>query len=446
MKTPPTYEDLRQQLAHRDAEIAGRDAEIMMLREQVTEIEQLREQVALLKALYYARKSEKLRPAQANSYQFSLFDEAEFVTRSEPVVHEEAELSNIPAHTRKKRGRKPLNPDFPREDVLIDLPEEQKVCPCGCALTRIGEEISEKLDIIPQKVIVKRYIRPKYACKACEGTEDTGKTGKIVSMPKMLIAQGIVTSSLLAYILVAKFCDALPFYRQTGIFRRLGIDISRATMSSWALQAGRQCVPLIELFAQTLREGPIINMDETPVQVLREKDRPNTTKSYMLVACGGHPSRKIVLFCYAPTRSGTMATDIVGPRYCGYLQTDGYGGYTALGEREGITHVGCLVHVRRKFLEVGKGSKKGPSVATNILNCIKNIYHHEKMLIKNVQNDDEILAVRDKKIRPLLAQIHEFLLKTNAPPKSLLGKAVSYALGQWKRVEAYLTTRSSHQK
>lgn len=423
MKTTYTIEELCAQLAQRDAEIAL-----------------LREQVALLKALQFARSSEKTRRSTACESQMSLFDEIEFVVRHESEFEEVAadDVTQVPAHTRKKRGRRPINSAIPRQDVVIDIPEEQKTCPCGCALTRIGEEVSEKLHIIPQTVLVKRFIRYKYACKGCEGTEDEGQTVKIASMPMMLIKQGIVTASLLAYILIAKFCDALPFYRQTVMFRRLGVEISRATMSSWALQAARQCAPLIALFAKELREGPIINMDETPVQVLREKDRANTTKSYMWVARGGRHGQKVVLFRYAPTRAGHTAVDIVGPEFCGYLQTDGYGGYEALGNRAGIHHVGCLVHVRRKFVEIGKASKNTHGVASTVLDYIKKVYHIEKILREKEAEDAEILDQRNTKIRPILAKIKDTLDKTHAPPQSLLGKAVTYALGQWNRIEAYL--------
>ncbi len=145
-------------------------------------------------------------------------------------------------------------------------------------MTRIGEEISEKLDIVPQKIQVIRHIRPKYACRDCEGVEDDGPTVKIAPMPPQIIPQGIVTPGLLAYILVNKFADGLPFYRQQNMFDRLGADISRATMSGWTLRAAKACEPLIELLHEEIRSGPIINMDETTVQVLKEPGRKNTSK------------------------------------------------------------------------------------------------------------------------------------------------------------------------
>ena len=216
-------------------------------------------------------------------------------------------------------------------------------------MSRIGEVVSEKLDVIPQRIRVLRYIRPKYACRNCEGTEDDGPTVKIAPTPPQLIKQGIVTPGLLAYILVNKFCDGLPFYRQNRMFDRLGVDISRSTMSHWALQAAEKCEPLIELYLARLRQGAIINMDETPVQVLNEPGRKNTAKSFMWVARGGPDGKPVVLFRYDPSRSGSVAEEFVD-NFQGFLQTDGYIGYQALGDTDNITHVGCLAHARRKFM------------------------------------------------------------------------------------------------
>ncbi len=198
-------------------------------------------------------------------------------------------------------------------------------------LTKISEEVSEKLDIIPQKVQVIRHIRPKYACKGFEGTASEGisSTVKIAPMPPQLIKQGIVTPGLLAYILVNKFCDGLPFYRQTSMFARLGIDIPRSTMSSWALLVAKACAPLQDVMYARLHQSDIINMDETTVQVFGEHGRKNTSKSYMWVCRGGSFDAPVVLFRYSPSRAGEVATQMLGD-FKGYLQVDGYAGYNAL--------------------------------------------------------------------------------------------------------------------
>ena len=402
-------------------------------------IEELTEQVRLLKALRFAKSSEMQEKPAQDEMQYSLFDEAEAFVDEAPEAEESA-VVQVPAHSRKKKGRKAISLDLPREEVIIDVPEESKVCPCGCSKERIGEVVSEKLYIIPQRVCVKRFIRPKYACRHCEGTEDDGPTVCVAPMPPQFIERGIVTPGLLAYILANKFCDGLPFYRQSRMFDRFGVDISRSTMSSWALQAAERCEPLLELMREHMRAGSIINLDETPVQVLKEPGRKNTSKSFMWVARGGG-KKPVILFRYEASRSGNVAKEIVG-NFQGYLQTDGYAGYNSLGETEGITHVGCLVHVRRKFdqaMKAGsKNSKKG--TAATVMNLIANIYKHEKQARVAELDPGAVLAMRNEKIRPIFEKIHALLMSSvnKVPPKGLLGRAITYALGQWRQVEAYM--------
>jgi len=143
----------------------------------------------------------------------------------------------VPAHTRKKSGRKALPEDLPRIERIHDIADADKICNCGCELTRIGEEISEQLDIIPAQIRVIRNIRPKYACKNCEGVEDDGPSVKIAPVHPQIIPKSIVTPGLLAYILTAKFIDHTPFYRQEKQLIRLGVKISRTSMCNWAMQA-----------------------------------------------------------------------------------------------------------------------------------------------------------------------------------------------------------------
>mgnify|MGYP006279990697 CR=1 FL=1 len=437
---PDDITALKGMIADRDAVIADHKA-VIADHEQF--VAQLQEQIRLLKAWRFAAASEKAKPRLGED-QYSLFDEAELAAmqaEAAPEEDEETETTEVAGHTRRKKGRRPISDAYQRVEVVHDIPEEEKVCPCGCARSRIGEEVSEKLDIVPQKIQVIRHIRPKYACRACEGVEDDGPTVKTAPMPPQLIPQGIVTPGLLAYILINKFADGLPFYRQSSMFDRLGVDISRATMSGWALRAAEACEPLLTLLRREVRAGPIINMDETRVQVLKEPGRKNTSNSYMWVARGGEPKRPVVLFHYDPGRGGKVAEEIVS-EFNGFLQTDGYAGYNALGEREGIRHVGCLAHVRRKFVDVIKaGSKrKAGGTAQTVLDLIAKLYRLEKQARKQKLDSEAVQAMRQDQARPILDKIKALLdvrVKTT-PPKSLLGKAIGYALGQWARIEVYL--------
>lgn len=407
-------------------------------------ISQLEEQVRLLKALRYQAKSEKAKPRNREG-QLSLFNEAELAAmqlekQTDEMDSAAEELEEVAAHVRKKRGRRPISPDLPRIDRVHDVADEDKTCPCGCTLSKIGEEVSEKLDIVPQKIQVIRHIRPKYACPACEGVEDDGPTVKMAPMPPQIIAQGIVTAGLLAYICVNKFVDGLPLYRQENIFARIGVEISRATMSGWMLLAANACKGLVDMMIDELRYGDILNMDETTVQVLREPERKNTAKSFMWVARGGLPGSPIVAFRYDPSRGGKVAEDILG-NFKGYLQTDGYAGYNAVGARPGITHVGCMFHVRSKFMDVIKGGAKNKNgTAVTVINLIAKIYKIEKQARKDKLDPDQIKALRQEHTRPIMDKIKAILDERvmTTPPKSLLGKALAYALGQWNRVVVFL--------
>ncbi len=400
-------------------------------------ISELQEQVRWLKAVIHAASSERRAKPTANERQYSLFDEAEAVA-TEFLKVDDSSVS-VPSHTRRKRGRRPIPPALPRVEVVHDLPEEDKTCPCGSPLTRIGEEVSEKVDFIPAKIQVVRHVRPKYACRECEGVEDDGPTVKIASMPPQIIPKGIATPGLLAYVLASKFVDGLPFYRQERMFSRLGLDVSRSTMCGWALRAAEACEPIMDLLHEEILSGPVLNLDETTVQVLKEPGRKNTSKSYMWLARGGPPGKPGVLFHYSPSRSGKIAEELVRD-FSGYLQTDGYAGYNALGEREGIIHVGCMAHVRRKFMDVLKAGTKKRGTAQEVVDLIAQLYGLEKQARQAGFDADRILAMRQNQSSPIMDTIKALLLERGqtTPPKSLLGRAISYALGQWERVQTYL--------
>jgi len=251
------------------------------------ENELLREQIRLLQAQLFGKKSEK-GSTDSGAVQIPLFD------MPEPEIEEED--VEIPPHKRKKPGRKKLPETLPRVEIVHDIDEDEKVCGCGETLERIGEDISEKLDIIPAVIRVIKHIRPKYACKQCEGLETDGPVVKIAPPPKQIIPKSIVTAGLLAYILTAKFCDALPFYRQERQFERIGAEISRANMCNWATKATSACQPVLSLLQQEIRSGPLINIDETTVQVLHEPGRAASTKSYMWVCRGGAPDHPGLIF------------------------------------------------------------------------------------------------------------------------------------------------------
>ncbi len=401
-----------------------------------SEIDLLREQIAHLYNKLFGRKSEKAR-YQDESPQLPLFDMPE----PDPDTEEE-EVVEVPSHTRKKKGRKPLPANLPRVEVVHDIDPEEKICPCGADLARIGEEVSEKLDIIPAVIQVIRHIRPKYSCKQCEGVEDEGSTVKTAPVPPQLIPKAIASGGLMAHILTAKFADALPFYRQESQFARLGTDIHRATMCNWAMKVAEACTPLKNLLRSGILTGPLINIDETTVQVLKEPGSPPTSKSYMWVFRGGAPQAPLIYFHYHPKREGDVAVKFLDD-YKGVVQTDGYVAYDFLDHRDGIVHLGCLAHCRRKFMEAqkarGKNAKKQGS-ADKALKFIKNLYAIEKRAKKQELTFEELLELRQREAKPILEKMYAWLSKKSfeVVPKSLLGKAVKYTLNQWERLSGYV--------
>ena len=414
-----------------------------MISEYHSENAVLKEEVQFLKQKLFGRTSEKLTEAERR--QLYLFNEAEAAASDRPEEDPNAAIV-IPAHTRtKKRGRKPLPAHLPRVEVVHDVPQEAKRCGCGATKSRIGEETAERLDIVPAQIQVIRDIRPKYACRVCEGVADEGPTVVIAPVPLYLIPKGIATAGLLAYVFTAKFADAIPFYRQWKQFGRLGVEISRTTMSGWTIQAAQRCRPVLELLREQIRAGPLVRCDETTVQVLDEPGRAAETKSYMWVFHGGPPGRPAIEYQYHPTRSGRVAAAYLAG-YEGYVQTDGFVGYDFLDTQEGVTHLGCWAHARRKFVDVTKtlGGKanKGPRKAGSAdvaVGFIKKLYAIEGSAKARGLTAEQVRTERQEMATPILDTFKAWLddKATHTPPTSLLGKAVSYTLGQWKRLTVY---------
>lgn len=405
---------------------------VVSLQKNVTILE---EEIRFLKDRLFGRKADRWSAEDVR--QERLFNEAEAGAEQCEEPEQQAPAIAVAAHTRRPRGRRPLPENLPREEVVHDIPEEQKVCACGAPLSRIGEETSEKLKIIPPKLIVVRHIRPKYACRACQGVETEGGAVKIAPVPVELIPKSIATPELLAYLLTSKFVDALPFYRQEKILARIGVDLSRATMCNWAIQVAQRLEPLLELLRQKIRAGPYVQIDETTLQVLKEPGREPESKSYMWVYRGGEPEKPSLIFQYFPSRSGDVPFEFLDD-YEGYVQTDGYKGYDKLGKKPGILMLGCWAHARRKFVDVTKVSSNGRA-AHDMLELIRRLYEVEHVAEQGKLAAVQIAELRQQKAQPILTKIREQLglLNDQTPPQGLLGKAVGYAVGQWDRLTRY---------
>jgi len=400
----------------------------------------IKEQYDLLVYKKFCRSSEQLI---ADDIQPLLFtQEAETVEAAEEESETE-ELSEVKAHSRKKVGRKPLDPNLQRREVIIDIPQSEKICACGAEMARIGEETNEKLHIIPMQIFVEKTVRPKYACRSCEGVEDDAKPAvRIAPVPKSIIPKGIVSPSLLSTVITYKFERHLPYYRQEQIYGQIGADISRQDMSNWQRQAYEKLTPLFDLLKETVKSGTVIQMDETTVQVIGEENRADTQKSYMWLARGGPDDKKVIWYEYHPTRAAYHAKEFLGG-YCGYLQTDGYIGYDkAVKDMPDIIHVGCFAHARRKFFEAGKINKQSLSAQEGI-KYIRKLYDIEDALRRCFEKDkdsENFVRKRKAETEPVLKQFKAWLDKRNDEvlPTSLLGKAIYYSLSHWGKMTAYL--------
>lgn len=425
--------------------------EIIALRIENTSLKRItdeqREQIRIMKAREYGRSSEKRTVEDIR--QGLLFDEAELHASAAPAEVIETVRITKTVYQRRKRGRAPISPKLARIEVLVDLGDEERASvPEGYALVKIGEETSEQVHEIPQKYVVIRTVRPRYIVKPTHGngptTGDTPVRILIAPVPARILPRSIATPSLLASVLTGKFCDALPFYRQEKMFLRFGLEISRQDMANWAIAVSTKLEGLIDLLKAELLLAPALHCDETYFQVMDEDGRSNSTKSYMWVMTGGSPDHRVVLYRYHATREADFISRFLAS-YTGFLQTDGYAGYNAIGEKDGIIHVACWAHARRRFVEAFEASQRKGS-AGEAIKKIGMMYHYEKELREKYFGDgrsgdaEAFTAERRELVAPVLDDLKLWLeaRSQEIPPKSALGTALSYTLDLWPRLVRYL--------
>ena len=393
--------------------------------------EHLAEQVRFFKSLKFAPKSEKLKSGSVE-FQPNLFNEAELVA-SHAEEESPGEDIEIPAHKRKKNGRgkrKKLPESLPREEVVIDISDDEKICAeDGSGLTCIGEEISEKLKIIPARIAVLRTIRKKYACGKCSGNLKTAK------LPPCILPKSIATPSLLAFIVTGKYIDGVPLYRLESVMRRHGIELGRGTMARWMIEVSKRLAPLKQILREELLSSDYIHCDETAVRVLKEKNKSPASNSYMWVQ-GRSGEKPIVLYDYHHSRGASVPANLLRG-FKGYLQVDGYAGYNLIGGERGVERLGCMSHCRRYFFRAWKHSRT-KNIGSRGLAFIKKLYAIEDG-IKD-KSPEERKLVRQGRAAPILEEMKLWLESQSGkhPPKGLAAKAISYALGEWEFLTGYL--------
>ncbi len=374
--------------------------------------------------------------------QGNLFNEAEAVD-DESTPDDEPETQTVPGHTRKKPVRRSLkdNTTLSRIVEIVDLPECDKLCGCGQQRFPVGKEISYKLKVVPAQAEIIEIHRPKYGCSCEDGI-------KIAPMPKMPIPKSIATPELLAWIITSKYCDGLPLYRQGFILKRMDVEISRATMADWMIRSSALLEPLYDALNGHLIRQPCLQADETPVQVLDEPDRSPQNKSYMWLyrttTLLGSP---VILYDYQTGR-GHEDPQAFLKGFKGYLQCDGLSAYKALCDKmPDIQLVGCMAHLRRKFKEALDAMPKNRRQISKIsrseqaLTLIRKLYAIEQRIKDKCEEDR--YRIRQEESKPVLDKMKQWLDKQQAlvPPKSLLGKAITYGLNQWPYLICYLESR-----
>jgi transposase len=341
----------------------------------------------------------------------------------EPAVE-----TKVAGHTRKRRhpGRYPFPDHLPREVIDVPLSEEEKVCSeCGSEMAALPPEITKELERVPPKLFVREYHREKCACRACQQKVNTAPP------PSRPIDKGMAGPGLMAQVVVDKFADHIPLYRQEKRLAREGVRLGRQTLCGWLPQLDRYTGRIVKAMKQDILDGGYIQADETPIAVQTKHKSGKNHQGYLWPY--GRPHGPIV-FDFRMSRGRDGPKNFLRD-YRGILQHDGYAAYLKLGDE--ILHMGCMGHVRRKFWEA---QKIGEQRAVKIVRAIDRLFAIERLAKKQNMGPDERLALRQQRSvkRMDLLKLRIQRLLAEVLPKSKVGKACTYALSQWPYLVNYL--------
>lgn len=411
---PGDLESLRQMIAQLLADLHAKDREN----------QDLRQQLEWFKRHVFGKRSEKIDPAQ-----LALFEQ---LTAPGPAADTPAAAIETPAGSASngKHGRKPLPADLAKERIECDLPAEEKICSgCGGPLHKIGEEIREELNWRPARLFVRQYARIRYGCQTCEGTV------RIAEGPARPIEKGRPGPSLLAHVIVNKYCDHLPLARQEAMFERSGIHLPRSNLCDWTGASADLLEPVVAEIRRQVLAGPCLHTDDTGVPV-QDRTRTSTRLGHLWT----YLNEQQVFYDYTATRQREGPLAILGT-YRGYVQADAYRGYDILflpgtdGQPPLRIEVGCWAHARRKFHDA---RNTDPARGAQMLGLIQRLYAVEKDA--RPLTPEARAALRQQKATPILEQIRATLQAWSIEllPKSPMGQATAYALAQWQALTRYL--------
>ena len=410
-------------IAERDHVIAEKDAH---LKEKDKRLKLLEEELRLAKQRRFGSSSEKL------PFQGDFFDEAELEQALSDVEQQLVEAGEPPRQKPPRKKRQGFSDKLPRIRIELPLDEEDKAGASRTFFTKVKEE----LDIIPAKAQVLEYWQEKAVFDGAEG-----EFIKAAPRRPHPLGKCIASVQLLAYILTAKYADALPLYRLEKIIGRYGGNISRTTMANWIIRLDEVFRALLNLLQEHQLDGDYLQADETRIQVLKEDGKVATSDKWMWLIRGGPPQQPVVLFHYDPSRSENVPVRLL-EGFEGVLQTDGYAGYNKVCRDNPIKRIGCWDHARRKFVEASKAAppkKKGQKVskADVAIGKIRKLYALEER-IKKLEPEQK-RHQRQEIALPLLADLKAWL-QANAsrlPKDSLTAKAITYAQNQWDYLTGY---------
>jgi transposase len=451
------------QVAQRDAAIEQRDSQIEQIKREAAEtIEAMTQRhKAELDAIlrrFYGPHSESFDPRQILLFGLTAAPDGPVDPNSDEAKAAEAETGQKLTSRRinhHKHGRRELPASLPRREILHDLTDEQKPCPC-CGKNRvcIGSETSEQLEYIPAKFEVLKHIRPKYACKTCgEGCVHCDGSPQIEIVPVLPgrgpIEKGLPGPGLLAHIITSKLNEHTPLYRLEKRFDHLGVDLARSTMCVWMMNCGNLVQPLIDLMTRRVKLSRAIHTDDTrvPVQDDNVKGKCKSGRIWCYLGDDGNP---YVLFHYTPDRTRAGPQNFLAD-YQGYLQADAYGGYDGIYTRGNVTEVACWAHARRKFFDAKDTDGRR---ATEMLAMVAELYAIENEAKEKIagltkqqadlsrdERDRIRLELRQEKSAPALAKIKTWLDAEQklVLPRSPMAAAITYMLNQWIALSVYVT-------
>jgi len=412
-----------------------RDAQLLRLKDSAIQAKDIKIQALTYENAYYRRmrygvKSESFSPLQRDVFEETWNTDISAIEAELELLQDTAPCATIAKPKRPRAGRQPLPAHLPR----IEHRHEPESCTCGhCGqdLVKIGEDVTEQLDVEPAKFFVHRHIRPQYACRGCE-------TITAEPIPPAVIDGGMAAVGLLTWVLVSKFQDHLPLYRLEQIAARDQVILSRSTLADWVGRVGVALQPLVDRLTWHLLQGNTLHADETPVSQL-DPGQGKTRKAYLWAYRSNdlQPGPQIVIFDYQSGRSGECARQFLGD-WRGHLMVDDYAGYKALFTGEACIELACLAHARRKFFDLHQANKS--TLAKEALQRMAFLYAIEAEA-KDLDSESR-QRLRQEKSLPALASLHDWLIQVRmkTPQGGAAAKAIHYTLKRWPALIRYAET------